>query len=551
MLADRRIAAAAAENSNWSCPRERQATRDLILSAARTLAERDGTDAVSLSAVARETKIARAAIYSHFTSRQDLISALSEIDAVSSDEPVQQTVSVVDSAEATNVVPASVVAESVAGADEEPAQDDSYDKLMRAQAEALQQLTNQVIVPKPKQRDPAEATLTKLEARLSVTEQSFAALEQRVGERIKKLDEETGTLAETLQGLRTRLATFEKRQQAALAELRLELHNLQHPDVGSEISIPPELYPESFATVVTSEAEPVIETPVAVASPTESQSTRVPAYLDTARQAAINAATQAVGTPERKTKSQLIRVLFRKRWTVIAIAALLVAWFDFYVFAHYEPAQGGPAVTTRVATAGTIKRRTVLTPKAQLARGLKYLNGTGVPVDVNRAKRWLERAALGGEPVAQNLLGVLYQTGTGVPANMTTAIHWYELSATHGNLKAMTNLGKIYAGGWSEGTDFVKAAGWFTKAAAYGEVDAQFDLAVLYERGEGVSPSTAEAYKWYSIAARSGDRHAAERAAMLATQLATEQLQSADAAAVTFRPRATNRAANEVPAVKG
>lgn len=518
----------------------------MILSAARALAERDGIEAVSLSAVARETKIARAAIYSHFTSRQDLISALSLGEPTT--EPAQDHEAGPAGMEAESIEPVSPAVDVPAASEDAPQPDGEYDALMRAQAQALQQLTQQVIVPKPKQRDANDAALTRLEARLSVAEQSVAALDQRVGERIKKLDVETGALASTLQDLRTRIEKMEERQQTALAELRLEIHNLQHRDEGGSALVADEPSPEPSAPVIT--PEPAVEMVTVANPPEENEPGRIADYLSSARQAAIKAATQTAAPPHKKSKSPLIRKLLRKRWTMVAIAAVFVAWFDFYVFAHYQPAQGGPAMVAAVSTPSRTETRTTLTPKAQLARGLKYLNGTGVPVNVTRAKRWLERAALEGEPVAQNLMGVLYQTGTGVTADVPTAIRWYAKSAARGNLKAMTNLGKLYAGGWSEGTDFVKAAGWFTKAAAYGEVDAQFDLAILYERGLGVSRSTTDAYKWYSIAARSGDSHAADRAAMLAVRLSTDELQAADAAAVSFRPLPVSSAANDIPAGK-
>lgn len=538
-MSDGRKTATATESANWSCPRERQAARAMILAAARTMAERDGVEAVTLSAVARETKIARAAIYSHFSSRQDLISALSQDEAeIPAETAPQEVVAEAPTAD-SNLAEA-----REEGASPEGPQNDEYDALMRAQAEALQQLTSQVIVPKAKHRDAAEAALTRMETRVTVAEQSLAALDQRVSERLKGLDAETGSLADTLQGLRSRVEKFEERQQAALAELRLDIHNLKTTEDVVTVDVPSESIPDPLPTEALQ--EPPVEIAIDEALPADTEPSRVPGYLSTARQAAIKAATPAVPPHRHRAKSPLVRTLIRKRWTLIAIAAVVVAWFDFYVFAHYEPAQGGIAPTATV-TAPSTRVPAVLSPQAQLARGLKYLNGTGVPVNVDRARKWLERAASHGHPVAQNLMGVLYQTGTGVAADMPTAIRWYAASATHGNLKAMTNLGKLYAGGWSQGTDFAKAAGWFAKAAAYGDVDAQFDLAILYERGEGVPPSSASAYKWYSIAARNGDNHAADRAAMLAAQLSMEELQAADEAVIAFRPLPIDQAANGIP----
>jgi AcrR family transcriptional regulator len=498
------LRAATTKSANWSSPRERDAVRALILTAARTLAERDGLEAVTLSAVAKETKIARPAIYSHFSSRRDLLAEMSAKAADASAKPSEP--SPAGGGEEVSEAPG-LVTDASEQASNAPSQDDpsqggepssgdqsqgDYDELMRAQAEALQQLTKQVIVPKPRQRDAAESALSRMEARLTVTEQSLAALDQRFGERLKTVTAQTGSLSETLQGLRTRLEKFEQRQQSALAQLSLEVHYLTRQEQAQlvapvETTAQAELLLEPENTV---EAQPV-ETNDEEGEPAREQS-----YLHSARLAAINAAARSAAiTPKRKSAvSRVKRVLFgKRRWTWLAIAAVVVAWFDFYVFANYQPAQGGIAPVTAQMAAAPTKLRPVLSPRAQLVRGLKYLNGDGVPTNIDKARRWLERAALRGQPVAQNLMGVLHQTGTGVPGDMAAAIRWYEASAQQGNLKAMTNLGKLYAGGWEDGTDYVKAVEWFAKAAASGEVDAQFDLAILYERGQGVSRSLVEA----------------------------------------------------------
>jgi localization factor PodJL len=228
------------------------------------------------------------------------------------------------------------------------------------------------------------------------------------------------------------------------------------------------------------------------------------------------------------------------------VATVLVVWFDAYVFAHYQPAQGGEA--ERVLAARPIVSRGPA-GRAELIRGLRYLHGTGVAIDNVRAKLWVERAALRGDPVAENLMGVFAQSGSG--ASMVRAIGWYEAAVRHGNVKAMTNLGKLYAGGWREGTDFAKAAGWFAKAAAAGDVDAAFNLAVLCESGLGRPRNIAEAYRWYAIAAGSGDKHAGARATVLAGQITPEEREALDHAILAFKPLPIERLANDVPRVTG
>jgi TPR repeat protein len=390
---------------------------------------------------------------------------------------------------------------------------------------------------------------------MAVTEQSLAALEQRVGERLKGLDGETGALAERLHGLRQRLEKFEQRQTAALAQLRLDVHNISHRDDDGSIrplTIPAAPEPVAYEADI----EPVLATDemeLAGDPAAEIGQGRLADYLNSARQSAIVAAERQATKPI-KHKSIWRKFLgSKRRWAVLAALAALVAWFDIYVFAHYQPAQGAVARVDipAVPVKPVIKAHPEWSPRAQLVRGLKYLNGTGIPVDVAKARMWIERAALGGQPVAENLMGVLSQTGTGAPVNMAVAVGWYEGAAKHGNLKAMTNLGKIYAGGWPEGTDFTKASEWFAHAAAAGEVDAAFDLAILYERGQGVTRNLAQAYKWYAIAGARGDSHAATRAATLASELTPEEREAADAAVASFQSVPVDAAANEVPQVAG
>ena len=481
---------------------------------------------MTLRAVARAVKVGRGVIYNHFSNRQDLLAAAS-----APPKPAEER-------------------QSVAPAPAAPV--DSYDEIVRAQAEALQELSKQVIVTKPHQRAAVEQAISRFDVRLSVTEKSLAALEQHVGDRMKSLDLDVGAVAERLHGMRQRLDKFEEKQTAALAQLRLDVHNLG-PNLGHNATL---AGPAEPLVAAAPELAPVPECPAAALDVAPGQGephepARLADYLVSARRAAIDAA-EKVSVQPVKRKSVWKRILGKRRWVFLVVAAVLVAWFDAYVFAHYQPAQGAAApVATQPVIASAPKTLAEWSPRAQLVRGLKYLNGTGVPVDLAKARLWIERAALRDQPVAQNLMGVFYQTGTGVAANMPVAIGWYEGAANHGNLKAMTNLGKLYAGGWPEGTDFGKAATWFAKAAACGEGDAQFDLAVLYERGEGVTPNIMQAYKWYAIAGSHGDANAATRAATLVAQLSADEREAADAAVAAFKPATADKEANETPLVTG
>lgn len=407
-----------------------------------------------------------------------------------------------------------------------------FDATMKAQADALSELSSKVLATGA--RDGLAQALAKVEARLSVNEQTVAALEQRMGEKIASLDAGTNSIADRLHGLRQRLEKFEEKQTNALAELRLEVFNLAHPKVG-EAKINPA--PEPFEAIAAPVLVP-IQDRLAQAAQEDEVVARAITYLDTARKAAIEAGEKAT-TAIVKPKSAAALFWRKRRWPVLAVAALLVVWFDAYVFAHYQPAEGA------VTVAGEDEPHKP-SPRAELIRGLKYLKA--VPADPALARRHIEKAAAGRDAVAQMLMGQFYQSGdNGVAADMKNAAGWYERAAATGNLKAMTNLAKLYAGGWPEGTNFAKAAQWFSRAAAYGDVDAAFDLAILYERGLGVARDAAEAYKWYGIAAANGDNHAASRASALSGHFSPARQQELNVTIAAFKPMALNPAVNDMP----
>jgi TPR repeat protein len=533
--------------------------RAAILEAANRLIERNGPEALTLSAVASEAHIARATVYGYFSSKKDLFSQVGLTASEENNEPEAATDSpaAFDTTEAAPTAETAIAepapapeAEATAPAGE-PAGEE-YRELMKAQADALHKIAGRVIVPKSLMKEGTDSVLSRVEARLSVAEQSAAKLERRMDEQAKNYTGQISAVSETVQQLQTRVKAFEQRQQTAVAELRLDLHNLMHTGKDEPHTVPPS--PEAAPDIVPEipqEPEPQAEPEPAAATPAADN------YLSTARRAAITASQIVVQKPPRRP-SLFPRLRFgnkRRVWLILGLAALAVAAFDTFVLASFPPraATQERAIAPAIAPANVTKphsipaRAALGDAKAQLILGMRLLNGTGVATNVEKAAQWLERAAVAGQPVAQNYVGVLYQTGTGVPADMAKAIRWYEASAQHGNVKAMTNLGKVYAGGWEEGTDYENAAHWFGRAAALGDVDAQFDLAILYERGEGVSRSIPEAYKWYAIAAAQGDKNAETRTTMLAARLTPDELQSAQRAIAAFKPDNIDRAANDTP----
>lgn len=528
-----------ATRPSWSRPRDREATRLALLEAARRLIDVHGESALTFTAVASETGIARATMYGYFSSRQQLLDLLHGETVPAPAAPSEEA-----------PAPVCETPDPDVSATSAPSGEDSadYGELMRRQAGELDQLAKRIILPKSKIREGTEGALSRLETRLHVVEQAVTEAETRRGHEAKENAERTGSTAEALQRLQERLESSDDRHQRAVAELRLELHNLaaRTADIGEAPHAPPDAAAEPadfqpWTKPLASEATEPDKTP-----PENGQN----AYLSSARRAAINAAQQPAVKKSAAGRKR------RNLWRWAMAGAILVAAELGFVFnmqpegaVRIRAADSGQAANLPLPAArrslGTLARAG--NTSAQLLLGLKYLNGTGVAINIDRATGWLQRAAGSGQPVAQEVLGVLYQTGTGVPADVPRAIRLYEAAAKAGNVKAMANLGKTYAGGWREGTDLEKAAQWFSRAAALGDVDAQFDLAVLYQGGQGLAQSPADAYKWYAIAAAQGDRAAAAQAGSVAALLSPNQLQAAKAAVAAFKSSPVNRTANDTP----
>jgi localization factor PodJL len=147
----------------------------------------------------------------------------------------------------------------------------------------------------------------------------------------------------------------------------------------------------------------------------------------------------------------------------------------------------------------------------------------------------LSRAANLGYAPAQFFLASLYTTGeSGVRKDPAEARRWTERAALGGERKAMFNLGMFFFEGTGGPKDETEAANWFKKAADLGLVDSQYNLARLYEQGLGVRRDPAEAYKWYLIAARSGDEQSKSGAELLRPKLDDGDRQAAERAAAAF-----------------
>jgi localization factor PodJL len=168
--------------------------------------------------------------------------------------------------------------------------------------------------------------------------------------------------------------------------------------------------------------------------------------------------------------------------------------------------------------------------------GARYAEGRGVPINLEEAARWYERAANKGLPPAQFRYASLLEKGQGVRKDLAQARRLYLAAAGKGNAKAMHNLAVLYAEGIEGRPDYSTAVLWFRKAAQHGIADSQYNLGVLCARGLGTAQSFEESYKWFALSAAQGDREATKKRDEIAGRLDATALAAAQREVQTFVP---------------
>lgn len=88
----------------------------------------------------------------------------------------------------------------------------------------------------------------------------------------------------------------------------------------------------------------------------------------------------------------------------------------------------------------------------------------------NRALALWRPLAVQGNPVAQNNLGIMYLDGKGVPQNMNEAVRYLSLSAAAGSSLGQNNLGLMHELGQGGKPDPFRAYMWYSLAADMGNM---------------------------------------------------------------------------------
>ncbi len=116
---------------------------------------------------------------------------------------------------------------------------------------------------------------------------------------------------------------------------------------------------------------------------------------------------------------------------------------------------------------------------------------------VTAAKEWRPLADQ-GDPAVQFNLGLLYLDGQGVPQDLDQAVKWFTRSAEQGYDKAQLNLGALYGAGKGVKRDYIQAYKWLNICASQGNAKcvAQRDLVAKKLSGSKLTSAQHLASEW-------------------------------------------------------
>jgi uncharacterized protein len=174
---------------------------------------------------------------------------------------------------------------------------------------------------------------------------------------------------------------------------------------------------------------------------------------------------------------------------------------------------------------------------SQIALAYYYETGTVVASDPAMATDLYRKAAQQCDPLAGWLAGRHYFLGTGVPQDLDAARKWLKLAADQNNAYGAYYLGRLMAE-----RDYAKAPALYKIAADQGLPQAQYFYAKVLRDGRGIPQDRLTAYIWYSIASDAGyaaagtDLNELERSGYFTVdQIATAKIQARELEQVVIR----------------
>ncbi|WKB56050.1 tetratricopeptide repeat protein [Eleftheria terrae] len=164
---------------------------------------------------------------------------------------------------------------------------------------------------------------------------------------------------------------------------------------------------------------------------------------------------------------------------------------------------------------------------AQFVQGLMHSEVEGRVRNYSEAVKWYSLAANQGYTAAQANLGAIYFAGKWVPQDLKLGLLWTEKAANQGAAIAQENMGRVYYEGVGTEVDFRKAANWYVKAARQGSTAALNFLGIMYIKGTGFRENKVIAYAFFDIAGKRGLELARMNQARLHPQLTADELKQA------------------------
>lgn len=142
---------------------------------------------------------------------------------------------------------------------------------------------------------------------------------------------------------------------------------------------------------------------------------------------------------------------------------------------------------------------------AMEALGERYLEGTGVALEPERAERWLVEAARAGRDGAALRLGRAYLRGEGLARDVTKALRYLGSLAERGNDAAALALGRAYLHGEGVAQDVDAGRRYLAPLADAGEATAAMELGRAYLMGPESFRRPNRARCYLEQAAAAGD----------------------------------------------
>lgn len=130
-----------------------------------------------------------------------------------------------------------------------------------------------------------------------------------------------------------------------------------------------------------------------------------------------------------------------------------------------------------------------------------YWGGDGIPIDKEKAFKWIEKSANQGNKRAQYLLGRMYLEGQYVEKDLKKAFDLLIISAENGYAMAAFDVGVMYKNGEYVEADYAKAIEWIEKSAKLGFSDAQYAIGLHYLSLKDIE----KALDYFNMAAKQGN----------------------------------------------